>query len=68
MTQFMSTTTDKPQSNTFRKVALLPDHKHLFDFPSRIHIPKIQDVCYHKSNFKITLTFLQIPFSVQVLK
>lgn len=68
MIQYMSTTTDKPQSNIFRKVALLPDHKHLLDFPSRIHIPKIQDVRYHKSNFKIIITFLQIPFSVQVLK
>lgn len=64
----MSTTTDKPQSNVFRKVALLPDHKHWLDFTSRILIPKIQDVHYHKSIFKITITFSQIPFSVQVLK
>lgn len=64
----MSTTTDKPQSNIFRKVTLLPDHEHLLDFTSRIHTPKIQDVHYHKSNFKIAITFSQIPFSVQVLK
>lgn len=68
MIQFMSTTTDKPQNNLSRKVALLPDHKHLLDFTSGIHILKIQDVHYHKSNFKITITFSQIPFSVQVLK
>lgn len=64
----MSTTTDNPQSNIFRKVPLLPDHKHLLGFTSGIHTSKIQEMHYHISNFKITITFSQIPFSVQLLK
>lgn len=66
--QIMSTTTKNPQSNIFRKVPLQPDHKRLLGFTTRFHTSKIQEVHYHRSNFKINFTFSQIRFCVQLQK